>query len=368
MRFFFVAGETSGDTHGASLIQALRAQAPDLECEGLGGVQMEAAGMTLRYDLAGEAFMGFVEVIKHLRPIRRLFLDTEAHLRETRPDALILIDYPGFNLRLAKAAHALGIPVIYYISPQIWAWKKKRIHTLKRYVSKMLVILPFEEVLYQKVGLDCAYVGHPQLDHIAEYQVPAVAEDAEWIVGLLPGSRAQEIERLMPMFIDTARGIHEKYPDIRFVTPCVDDTRAAQIKAIVGDFPLEIQVGGMYDVLSTARFCLVASGTATLETGLFGVPMIISYIVNPVTYWLGSLLVNIKFIGMVNILMDRGIVPEFIQYEATREKVLPTALALIEDTPERAQMLEDLAAMRKKLGDGGASARAATAILEYFVS
>ncbi|MCF6285422.1 MAG: lipid-A-disaccharide synthase, partial [Candidatus Hydrogenedentes bacterium] len=169
-RIYLVAGEESGDIHGANLIRALQAQSPDIECEGLGGQRMADAGMTLHYDLAGDAIMGFTEVVKKFAGIRRLFLDAVERIEQARPDALVLIDYPGFNIRLAKRISQLGIPIVFYISPQVWAWKKKRIHTLAKYVDKMLVIFPFEKNLYDAVDLDCAYVGHPLLDHIGNYK------------------------------------------------------------------------------------------------------------------------------------------------------------------------------------------------------
>ncbi|HDP35572.1 MAG TPA: lipid-A-disaccharide synthase, partial [Candidatus Hydrogenedentes bacterium] len=181
-RIFFIAGESSGDMHGANLIRALRACAPDIHCEGLGGARMADAGMELFYDLAGDGIMGFVEVLKKALPIRRLFLDTLERLRRNPPDCLVLIDYPGFNIRVAKAAHALGIPVVYYISPQVWAWKKKRMDTLARVVRKMLVIFPFEEELYRDKGVDCVYVGHPLADQIAQY-APAAAGDVSGTQG-----------------------------------------------------------------------------------------------------------------------------------------------------------------------------------------
>ncbi len=362
-RIFLAAGEHSGDIHGANLIRALRAIEPGIACEGLGGLLMEAAGMSLRHDLAGEAIMGFSEVLKRIVPLRRLLLDTAEYVRSSRPDALVLIDYPGFNIRLAQEAHAAGVKVIYYVSPQVWAWKKNRIHTLARCVDKMLVILPFEEKLYRDIGVDCTYVGHPLLDQVGGH-VPAAPVQDEFVIGLLPGSREQEIARLMGAMLATAEGIRACYPHARFVTPCVNEVRAAQVRALAGAFPLEVRVGGMHDTLSRARFCLVASGTATLETALFDVPMIIVYKVGLINYWLARWLVRgITHIGIVNILMGRGIVPEFIQQDADAEKILPKALELIGETPGRAAMLEDFAALRALLGGKGASERAAREIL-----
>jgi lipid-A-disaccharide synthase len=363
-RIFFVAGERSGDSHGAALIRALRAADPSIACEGLGGEQMAAAGMDLRYDLAGEAIMGFAEVIKHLRPIRRLLLDTRDHLCASPPDCVVLIDYPGFNIRLAKSLLGSGIPSVYYISPQVWAWKKKRIHTIAACVRKMLVIFPFEEALYRKIGVDCRYVGNPLLDQVAEMG-SADAGSEDLIIGLLPGSREQEIRRLLPTMLAVARGIKARYPNARFQTPCVHEGRAAQIRALASDFPLEVSVGTMYGVLSSARFCLVTSGTATLETALFGTPMVILYRMNEWSYWLARLLVRgIEHIGIVNILAQRGIVPEFIQHDAAPEKIIPVALELIEEGPARSAMLEGFREVHDLLGGEGASERAAQEILD----
>ncbi len=363
MRIFFVAGESSGDQHGAHVIEALRALQPDIECEGLGGTRMAKAGMTLRFDLAGMAIMGFIEVVKKLGFMRTLMNDTAAYLIESKPDCLVLIDYPGFNIRLAERVHGANVPIVYYISPQVWAWKPKRIHQLARLVRKMLVILPFEEPLYREVNVDCTYVGHPLVDHIATLELSDRFRDG-MVIGLLPGSREQEIGRILPLMIKVAAGIRAKYPDARFVAPCVDAGRAEQISRLAGDFPLETVVGGAYDVLHGARFCLVASGTATVETAAFGVPMIVLYKVAPVTYWLARWLVRVDHIGLVNILAGSRIVPEFVQQDAVASAVLPRALELIEDGPARDQMISDLDAVRSQLGDAGASRRAAEQILE----
>ena len=361
-RVFLVAGEASGDAHGAALVRELRALDADVACEGLGGPKMADAGMALRHDLASSAIMGFVEVLKHLGPIRRLFLDTVAHIKAARPDVVVLIDYPGFNLRLAKALHGSGIPVVYYISPQVWAWKKGRIHALKEYCRKMLVIFPFEVEIYQRIGMDCRFVGHPLLEHIDAHK-PDASVKGDPVSGQLPGSRAQEIERLLPPMIGAAREILRTHPRARFHTPCVNEARAAQIRAIAGDFPLELRVGGMYGIVKTARFCLVASGTATLETALLGTPFIIVYRTNAVTFWLAKRLVDVAHIGIVNILLGRRAVPELLQDEATPQQLAAETLALLEDGPRRTAMLQDFAELRTLLGGAGASRRAAEAVL-----
>jgi len=362
-RVYFVAGESSGDLHGANLIRALRELRPETECAGVGGTRMAQAGMTLHHDLASEAIMGFAEVVKSLGKIRALFHATLAKLREYRPDCLVLIDYPGFNIRLAAAAVPLGIPVVYYISPQVWAWKKNRVHTLKRVCRRMLVILPFEKAIYDEAGLDCRFVGHPLLDYLPGVPIEGLYR-GDMTIGLLPGSRAQEIGRILPVMIETAKGIRSKHPGARFVAPCVDAARAEQVRALAGDFPIEIDIGGAYEVLEGARFCMVASGTATVETMLYETPMVVMYRVAPVTYWLARAVVRVAHIGMVNILAGKRIVPEFVQGDADAGKVLPVALDLIADSPARAAMLEDLRAVKAALGGPGASQRAAEAVLE----
>lgn len=330
---------------------------------------MAGAGMVLRHDLASRAIMGFSEVVRSFGWIRKVFRDCAAHIEQTRPDAVVLIDYPGFNMRLAQRAKAAGVPVIYYISPQVWAWRRNRVYTLAKLVDKMLVIFPFEERLYREAGVDCAFVGHPLLDHIAAWREgkPSASMSEERpleVVGLLPGSREQEVARLMPTMVEVAAGIRQRFPDTRFVVPCVSETRERQVRMLAEGFPLDTVVGKTYDVLESARFCLVASGTATLETALFGVPMAILYRTSPVNYWIARRLVQISHIGLVNIVAGHEIVPEFIQHEAVATAVLPTVLDLLTDTPRRAQMLSDLGEVRKALGSPGASMRAAREILQ----
>lgn len=319
--------------------------------------------MTLRHDLASQAIMGFSEVFRQILSLRRLFLDTVEHLRQNPPDCLVVIDYPGFNIRLAQRARAMGIPVVYYISPQVWAWKKKRIHTIAACVRKMLAILPFEEKLYHDIGADCTYVGHPLLDHIAAFRSENMFQGTGMVIGLLPGSRTQEISRLMGVMIETARGIREKYPEARFIAPCVNATREQQVRALAGDFPVETAIGQAYEVLSAARFCLVASGTATLETALFNVPLLLMYKTSSFNYWLARYFIKIRQIGIVNILAGRTIIPEYIQDDARADRLIPHSLELIGDTPARATMLEEFKEVKKILGDAGASERAAKEVL-----
>jgi lipid-A-disaccharide synthase len=364
VKIFFCAGETSSDLHAANLIRALRGLEPGVECEGLGGRRMQQAGMKLRYDLASASVMGLVEVVKALGLIRRLYVETVAYFERERPDAAVLIDFSGFNLRLAARARRLDIPVIYYISPQVWAWRSGRIKKIKRTVRKMLVILPFEQAIYEAAGVPCTYVGHPLLDHIAASTISDEFAGG-MVIGLLPGSRAQEISRILPVMIEVATGIRARYPEARFIAPCVDEERAARVREIAKTFPLETVLNRTYDVLLAARFALVASGTATVETMLFGVPMVVMYSGSPVSVWLARRLVGkrVNAIAMVNILAGRHIVPEFIQNEAKAANILPHALELIGDSGRRRAMIADFASVRGML-KGGASEAAAREILE----
>jgi lipid-A-disaccharide synthase len=325
---------------------------------------MEAAGMELRYNLAETSLLGFVEVLKSIGMIRRLFAETVAYFEEARPDVVVLIDYPGFNLRLAAKAHNLGIPVIYYIGPQVWAWRRGRVRVVKKNVSKMLVILPFEESIYTDADVPCAYVGHPLIDHL-ESASTSDRFAGDRVIGLLPGSRAQEIRHILPVMVDVAKGIHERYPDARFLVPCVDDERAQLIRSIAGDFPIEPAVSGMYDVLSAARFAMVAAGTATVETTLFKVPMAVVYRGSAISVWLARKLVGrrLNAIAIANILARRHIVPEFIQEDATADKILPHALELIDDSERRRTMIADYETVRGML-KGGASRAVAEEIIQ----
>ncbi len=363
MKVFLCAGENSSDQHGAHVIEELLKLDPSVQCIGLGGPRMERAGMELRYNLAETSLLGFVEVIKSIGMIRRLFKETVAYFEQARPDVVVLIDYPGFNLRLAERAHGLGIPVLYYIGPQVWAWRRGRVRVVKKFVDKMLVILPFEPKIYEEAGVPCAYVGHPLVDHIAEVRVPDTFAGPR-VIGLLPGSRSQEIRHILPIMIEVARAIRKRYPDARFVAPCVDDARAEQIRAIVGDFPVETAVGGMYEVLRAARFAMVASGTATVETTLFRVPMVMVYSGSAISVWLARKFVGsrINAISIANILAGRHIFPEFIQEQARVENILPHAFDLIEDTDRRRKMIEDYDMVRGML-KGGASKAVAQEIV-----
>jgi len=361
-RLFFIAGEPSGDMHAARLIAAIRDRRPGWHVSGYGGERMRDAGMELRFDLASMAVMGIVEVARHLGTIRHLFNDLRDTLDRERPDALVLVDYPGFNLRAAAMARDRNIPVIYYISPQVWAWKKRRIHTIARIVDRMLVILPFERELYQKVGVPCDYVGHPLLDDPFLADPPSM-EGRPPVLAVLPGSREQEIRRIGPAMMETARRYLERHPETRLVSAAVDDARARQIRDMAPDLPLEVMVNGMREVLAQARGALVASGTATLQTALAGVPMLVVYRMHPVTFLLAACVVRVPHISLVNLLAGREIVPEILQDRARPDVLLPALESIMATGDRRDRMARDLRELRERLGGPGASERAAEILI-----
>lgn len=348
--------------HGANLIRSLKAQDPEVTCFGLGGRAMEAAGMELIEDLASDAIMGFVEVLRRALPLRRLFLDTVALVKERRPDVIVLIDYPGFNIRFAEAIAELDIPIVYYISPQVWAWKKKRLDKIARLVRKMLVIFPFEEELYLDKGVYCRYVGHPLLDALKDFQKRLDEEEMN-VIGMLPGSRSQEIKRIAPVMAQICRDILTQKPEMRFMTACPNEDRAAEVRTAFEGLPVDIKVRPAREVFVKSRCCLIASGTATLEAALLETPFLILYKVNRISYWLARLLVRIRYIGIVNILIGSNIVPEYIQQDACSEKITPVLLELLEDSPRRSQMMANFRMLQTHLGGPGASDCAAEEIL-----
>jgi lipid-A-disaccharide synthase len=372
-RVFFVAGEPSGDMHGATLVSEMKRLLPDFEAEGLGGQAMAQAGMALHFDLAGMAIMGFTEVARKLLLLKRIFRRTVAMLEQNRPDLLVLIDYPDFNLRLAKRAKTLGIPVIYFISPQVWAWRGGRVNLISKLVEKMIVILPFEEDIYRNAGVDVAFVGHPLVDRLAGYEmdhevVSALDKDESGPrIGLLPGSRVQEIERMLPIMLGSARILAKTYPAARFLVACRDDETAEYIRSCLDAgkvrVPVQVVSGRTYEVISSCDVCLVASGTATLETAWFGTPMVIVYKVSLVSGLIASVLIHVRTIGLANIMAGKEIVPEFVQSNARADGIARAVDRLIDGPAARDTMVAELKLVREKMGEPGASRRAAEIIV-----
>lgn len=384
-RLYIIAGEASGDLHGGNLVRELfrvaaessgqsstsaSAQGKDqqpaagtpLSIRAWGGDRMAAAGAEVVKHYRELAFMGFTQVILNLRTILRNIDVCKRDIEAFKPDAIILIDYPGFNLRIAEWAHAKGIPVHYYISPQVWAWKKGRVHTIKKVVDQMYVILPFEKAWFAQYGMEVDFVGHPLLDAIANEGGSALAplpnDDGRPVVALLPGSRVQEISGMVPLM----KSVAAHFPDHRFVLAAAPSVPDMVYTELLGDAPVSVVKGRTYDLLRHARAALVTSGTATLETALFGVPEVVCYRGGALNVWLARRLVNVKYISLVNLIMDREVVRELIQQDLTEANLRLELGRILHDGPDRDRMLADLSILREKLGGGGASRKVAIAV------
>jgi lipid-A-disaccharide synthase len=359
LRYYLIAGEASGDLHGASLLRELKRTDPAAVIRGWGGERMAAAGAEIVKDYRELAFMGFVEVVKNLPTILRNFQDCQRDIASFAPDRLVLIDYPGFNLRMARWARPRGYDISYYISPQLWAWHSSRVKQIRRNVDRMLVILPFEESFYAEHGVEAIFVGHPLLD-----VVEGTRKRSEDHVALLPGSRTQEIIRTLPVML--AAAAHR--PELDYVIAAAPGQGTTVYREIVSRGPappnLRIVGGDTYGVLAAARSALVTSGTATLETALFGVPQVVCYRGSALNYWLARRLVasRINYISLVNLVMDAPVVTELIQDELSVDR-LTEEFDRILGGPARQHQLQQLKMLRDRLGSGGAARRAAAAIV-----
>jgi lipid-A-disaccharide synthase len=355
-KLYVIAGEASGDLHGGNLVRELHKRGPDLEVRGWGGDRMESAGVKVVKHYRELAFMGFTQVLFNLRTILRNIKACKADILAFRPDALVLIDYPGFNLRIARFAHEGGIPVYYYISPQVWAWKAGRVKAIKRDVDRMFVILPFEQEWYAEHGMEVEFVGHPLLDALPTH-IPETAPDPEGkpVVALLPGSRMQEIHRMLPAMLATV----PHFPRCRFKVAAAPGIPEEYYRKLIGPAAVELVKDGTYGLLREARAALVTSGTATLETALIGTPLAVCYSGGAFNVWLAKRLVNIKFISLVNLIMGREVVRELIQDDMSPEALRRELDSLLHDEGRRKAMLADLDALRAKLGGPGASAHVA---------
>jgi len=362
-----VTGEASGDHHGALVLQALKARFPDVRCCGIGGDELQQTGMQLLQHNRDLAVVGVVEVLAHAPHILRAFRVLRKKIRTEPPDLIIFIDYPDFNLRMAAYASRRGVPVLYYISPQIWAWRQGRARKIARIVDTMAVIFPFEVPFYEKVGLKAHFVGHPLMDRPFDLMERTEALERfglnnTWpIVGLLPGSRAGEIRRLLGPMLKAAERIHARYPDAQFIIPAASGPDHDRIMAAAGtlEAPLCVVPGDFYNAVNCCDMALVTSGTATLQTALLAKPMVIVYRISALTYFLGRMLIRVACIGLANIVAGSKIVPELIQHEATPERMAEEALALLSDDQRRSEMARKLAAVRQALGNPGASERVA---------
>lgn len=362
-----VAGEASGDLHGGNLVRAMRHIDPDIRFCGVGGKYLKEAGVELIADSADMAVVGLTEVFSKLGTIRKVMGILKASIEAARPDLLILIDYPDFNLALAGTAKKRGVKVFYYISPQVWAWRKGRIGTIKKIIDKMAVILPFEAQIYHEAGVDATFVGHPLLDVVRTKYTRKGAlnrfglREEVTTVGILPGSRQSEVVRLLPEMLKAAEIIEKKISPVQFVLPLADTLDMTFVSHIIEQYPVTVRIvrDEIYDVIACADIAMVASGTATLETALMETPMVIIYKVSAPSYYVGKMIINVDHIGLVNIIAGKTVVPELIQGEANPEKIAAEVLGLLANSARMDHIRSELSKIKETLGSPGAAERAA---------
>lgn len=368
MKTYFVAGEASGDEHGAALLRSLRELAPDLEFHGRGGPLMKqvAGGAFIDWSDAA-AVVGLWEVVKRYGFFRQQFEETLHEIAAVNPDAVVLIDYPGFNLRLARTLRKRSprLKIIYYISPQVWAWNRGRIRQMARFLDLMLCIFPFEAELYNQSGLRTIFVGHPMIENLAKRRT-GEARDPN-LVGLFPGSRLREVKKIFPLMLGAATKLVEKRPEIRFEVAAASPALALEIQRPLASSSLRERIrlvtADASGLMQHAFAGMVASGTATLEAAYFRLPFVLVYKVSWPTYFAARLVMRTRYLGMPNVLADREIIPEFLQHEARPAAIAESVLTLISDPAQREKMISDFDAVIEKLGKTGASAKAAKSIL-----
>lgn len=366
MRYYIIAGEPSGDLHGGRLIDALKANDKEAEVRAWGGDQMQAKGAALAKHIKELAIMGITQVLMRLPTIFRNFRYAHQDIKVFDPDVIILIDYSGFNLRIAKWAKKEGYRVFYYISPQVWATRAGRVKKIKKYVDQLFSILPFEEAFYQKYNYPINYVGHPLLDEVKEYELQENFRSANQldvakpIIALLPGSRKQEVKAILGQMLK----VIPHFPDYQFVIAGAPTLDRSFYMNFIGSANVELAEGQTYDLLANSHAALVTSGTATLETALFEVPQVVCYKTAPIFYWIVKQIIKIPYISLVNIIMKRELVRELIQGDLN-EQDLKVALECVLDSAHRAKLGEGYAELKRLLGEQGAALRAASKMQQY---
>lgn len=366
MKYYIIAGEASGDLHGSNLMKAILKKDPNAEFRFWGGDLMQNVGGTLVKHYRDLAFMGFLEVLKNIKTILKNIKFCKQDIKNYLPDTLILIDYPGFNLRIAEYAKKLGIKVVYYISPQLWAWKEGRIKTIQNYVDEMLVILPFEKDFYQKHQYNAHFVGHPLLDAISDLKEINIGNfkkehslNDKPIIALLPGSRKQEVEKML----QTMLSVRSYFPEYQFVIAGAPSLPKSFYQNFVDD-NVHFVSNKTYDLLRCSEAALVTSGTATLETALLNVPEVVCYRGSTISYEIGKRLVkNIKYISLVNLIMDKEVVKELIQHDLTTENLVKELRLILGENRE--EILSNYKVLKEKLGGSGASEKAAEIITDF---
>lgn len=370
MKIMFSAGEASGDTHGASVAKALREVYPSVEMFGMGGTLMDEAGVRIVYDIKNLGVIGLVEIVKSLPKFFKLRTYLKRIMMKERPDVLVCIDYPGFNMKLAEVAHQLGIPVLYYIAPTIWAWHSSRGKTIKKYVTKVASIFPFEAEAYAKYNCDVEFVGHPLVDIV--HPTMSVDESMTYFnaraeakrVLLMPGSRKQEVLSLLDVMLESGEKLLQSHEDVQFFLPRAHTIDRAELEAFIKErrVPVTITEDHTYDLMQICDVCLAASGTATLETAMMELPTILLYKVSPITYGIGKMVVNLTHVGLPNIIAGKEVIPELLQSDVSVDSIVEHMLPLLDDLKENEHMREELRTVRDKLGEPGAVKRVAELI------
>jgi lipid-A-disaccharide synthase len=369
MRILLSCGETSGDLYAGELVRELHLRQPGIEVFGLGGDRLAAQGADLLAHVKDLAVVGLLEVVSHLRSLRRVFDRVLSEVDRQRPDVAVLVDYPDFNLRLARHLRRRGVPVVYYVSPQVWAWRRGRLDTIRKTVDHMLVIFPFEEALYREAGVPVTFVGHPLVDLVHPPTdkrgfVRGLGLDPERpVVALLPGSRAKEIAHNLPPLAGAVEKLAGERPELQFLLALAPSLGFRTVADALGSLPVHIVANQAQGVLSSGTVSVVASGTATVEAALLGAPMVVVYRLAPLTYLLGRRLVKVPHFAMANLIAGERVVPEVIQRELTPERVAAEVRALLDAPGRREVMRAGLAEVRRKLGAPGASGRAAAVVL-----
>jgi lipid-A-disaccharide synthase len=368
-KILFIAGEVSGDLHGAALIKELKRMNPKLSFFGMGGSRMEAEGMHIIEHINNMAFLGFAEVVKHLPHIRKVKRNILDVVKQENIKTAILIDYPGFNLSIAKKLKELKVSIIYYITPQVWAWGKGRIKNIKELTDKVLVILPFEQEFFEKNGIESVYVGHPLLDRLEDYTFQErndffkdnnldLQKD---ILLVLPGSREQEVKVIFPESIKAAERISKEF-NMQTIVACSDNISESVFEEYKKDYSFSVVKGRSYELFRYSSAGIIKSGTSTLEAALFELPMVIVYRTNPVTYMIGKNLVSLKNIGLVNIIYGETIVPELIQNDMNQENIYSAVKKIVTDEKYNSTVKGKLRKVKELLGEKGASEKAASVI------
>lgn len=366
-----IAGEASGDLHGSHLVKEMLSLDPTLQFYGVGGKKMKNEGVELIADSKEMAVVGITEVLLKLKRIYQIYRKLKNSLTSNSPSLVILIDYPDFNLRFAREAKKKNIPIVYYISPQVWAWRKGRIKKIGRLIKKMIVIFPFEKKIYEEAQIDVDFVGHPLLDSIRSqfsreeaFQQFSLSSGVTTI-GLLPGSRMNEVKRHLPPMIEAIPLISKQINPVQFIIPVAPGLDLGEVQNLVGSKRENIRVveNNTYDVMRISDVVIVASGTATIEAAIMGAPMIVVYRVSPLTYLLGKMLIKVKNIGMVNIIAGKTVVPELIQKDVTPEKITSAVVQILENPSKQEEIKKELNRLKEKIGKSGASFRAAQIII-----